>query len=78
MKNKYRSLTSEEVFPMGITTKPLILYNKDELTGIIKDKMHYILERNDNLVREKSNVTFLSTVEIVLKATKWAPLHGRA
>ena len=40
MKNKYRSLTSEEVFPMGITTKPFILYNKDELTDIIKDKMH--------------------------------------
>ena len=78
MKNKYRSLTSDEVFPMGITTKPFILYNKDELTDIIKDKMHYILERNDNLVREKSNVTFLSTEEIVIKATKWAPLQGRA
>ena len=76
MKNTYTPERSDKDFEMGMTTKPLMILNDFEMKKIIKEKIRYLLERNDNLIRMKSNLVYKSTTEIVIKTSLYRPLYG--
>ncbi len=75
MKNSYTTAISDKEFEMGMTTRAVCILNDFEMKNIVKEKIRYLLERNDNLIREKSSLLYRSTKEIVIKTALYRPLY---
>ncbi len=73
LKNNYRKTKDDGLFEIVISTKPYLIINENDIEPNIQKWAEYVLERNSLVMRQSSGVIYHSTLEVMIKTTKFNP-----